>query len=307
MGNNIGFGEAQNRYNFPEMAKGLAKMSDSARIFTAAEPEVGGVMDAFRVESIGHIPTKTTSVRAHLPFYGLAIVQQGCGYFCVDDGPMRRLRAPAVFYFWPGPLFHFGPAQGTSWDERWLCITGPRVMDWVRWGWLPPADQPCRIVESLAAAQMHQRISHAFPPFNELPLDQAKIEIEHLVYQLSRNIHSPSPSAPDKLNSLIQDWIKAPQRTRDLLAAAKSLGMSYSNFRHQFARRTELTPHQFLLRLRIDQACVQLAQTNRSVKTIARDCGFDLVESFNRAFRRVKQVTPTDYRRRLRLMMPQSS
>lgn len=48
--------------------------------------------------------------------------------------------------------------------------------------------------------------------------------------------------------------------------------------------------------LRIGRACRQLSDTERSVAEIAYDCGFGNLANFNRRFRAVKGMTPTEFR-----------
>jgi AraC family transcriptional regulator of arabinose operon len=277
-------------------------MPDTSQPWAAGEPAIGSIIDTLRIETIGYLPAKAESIHTRFPFAGIGLVLRGAGYFGIDDQPARTFTAPAVFFIRPGPVFHYGPESGSVWEERYLCFSGPRVADWQRWGWLSASERPCPLAEPDALAQMHRRICRAFAPFQEIPLDQAKLELEQLIHAISRQAFSHSQNK-DKLGVLIEHWIKDPAAAGELRAAARALGMSYSGFRHHFARRTGLTPHQFLLRLRIDQASVRLAQTVDPVKAIAFDCGFVFVESFNRAFRQVKGITPGEYRRRMGLLM----
>ena len=270
-------------------------------IWTASEPEIGGSLDTLRIESIGYIPVKTDLIQTRFPFDGVGLVLRGCGFIRVDKGPIRRIQAPAVFFIWPGPLFQYGPDSGTTWEERYLTFSGRRVMDWLRWRWLPRSDRPLALKQPESLEQIHRIICSAFPPLNLISLDQAKLELEQLVYEVYRQ-GTFSTRKDDKLTALIQRWSREPHLAENLHATAHRIGMSYSSFRQQFAGRTGLPPHQFLLRLRIDQACLRLAQTDDSVKAIACDCGFTFVESFNRAFRQVKNVTPIEFRRRMRLL-----
>ncbi len=271
--------------------------------WTSLQPELGSVMDTLRIETIGHIPAKTESVRSQFPFDGVGLVLRGRGFYRVADGPVRPLRAPVAFRVWPGVVFHYGPEEGTAWEERYLCFTGPRVADWMRWGWMPQSS-PQSLAEPETLEQMHRRICRAFPPFSEIPLDQAKIEIELFIHELHRQ--SVAHSRCDKLEALIQRWIREPDSAGGLRAAAHSLGMSYSSFRQHFAQRTGLTPHQFLLRLRIDRASLRLARTHDPIKAIATDSGFAFIESFNRAFRKIKKMAPGEYRRRMMLLVAKS-
>ncbi len=49
-------------------------------------------------------------------------------------------------------------------------------------------------------------------------------------------------------------------------------------------------------RLRIDDACKLLQDTNMTVSQIATKCGFNNIEYFNRTFKKINQCSPTDYR-----------
>src|SRR5687768_12743322 len=142
-------------------------MPQAERIFAAVQREDGSVMDEFRVENIGHVLAQQQGIRARFPSHGIVMMLRGCGVLRIEQGPIRRSQATAVFYSWPGPLFHYGPEDGSVWEERWLCLTGPRVLDWVRWGWLPCSDRPRRLLEPTTIAQTHRRLMRAFPPLGE--------------------------------------------------------------------------------------------------------------------------------------------
>ncbi len=52
----------------------------------------------------------------------------------------------------------------------------------------------------------------------------------------------------------------------------------------------------YLENVRLNHACIMLKESNFSVDDIAEKCGYYTVQSFRRAFKRVKGITPTDYR-----------
>ena len=52
----------------------------------------------------------------------------------------------------------------------------------------------------------------------------------------------------------------------------------------------------FLNTYRIDEAKQQLAQSDKAITTIAFDCGFKTLSTFNRAFKKIEGVTPTMFR-----------
>jgi PAS domain S-box-containing protein len=75
-------------------------------------------------------------------------------------------------------------------------------------------------------------------------------------------------------------------------------GLSVSQFERSFRRAFGTTPHQYVLRLRIDAACRQLAQSDDSIAAIAVGCGFADHAHLTRSFSRHMSMTPTQYRHR---------
>ena len=277
----------------------LTVMPDSKDEWSATEPEVSGVMDTLRIETVGYLPRKRELVDARFGFEGFGIVIKGHGRFRVANGTDRELRAPAVFFIWPGPLFRYGPAPGTTWEERCLCFSGRRVQDWLRWGWLDHPGTPMPLAQTEALVQHHRNIALAFRPGGKPSLDEAKIEIERMVLLLHR-MTEESALGDDNVSRLIRDWSESPPLRVDLHATAAKLGISYSGFRAKFLQQAGVGPYQFLLRMRIDGAARRLLTGSLPVKAVALDAGFEHTESFCRAFQRIKGVSPGKFRARFR-------
>jgi transcriptional regulator GlxA family with amidase domain len=81
-------------------------------------------------------------------------------------------------------------------------------------------------------------------------------------------------------------------------ALAQRANMSERTFARVFAAETNFTPAVYVERLRIDAARRSLEATKKSVKQIARACGFGTVETLHRAFKRSVGSTPLQYRAR---------
>ncbi len=79
---------------------------------------------------------------------------------------------------------------------------------------------------------------------------------------------------------------------------AASTGYSPSYFSHMFAEETGLSPYQFVLKSRLDQAQQLLKTTRLPVQEIAFQCGFNSAANFCYTFRRVTGMSAHDYRRR---------
>lgn len=76
----------------------------------------------------------------------------------------------------------------------------------------------------------------------------------------------------------------------------KLTSLSRPTFARQFKKLSGHTLSEFLNRLRLQAACRELAETDRSILEIALASGFTQVSFFNRLFRRVMKCSPSGYR-----------
>ena len=84
-----------------------------------------------------------------------------------------------------------------------------------------------------------------------------------------------------------------------LQVLAKESGYSRVHFVRMFRAATGYTPHNYLLKLRVDRVRELLASPTLSLTDIALECGFSSHSHLSRVFRQVLGVTPSEYRRNL--------
>jgi AraC family transcriptional regulator len=77
---------------------------------------------------------------------------------------------------------------------------------------------------------------------------------------------------------------------------AQSVGLSTAHFARMFRKSTGETPHQFVLRLRVDRAKAMLRISDARVFDVAMACGFKTPQHFAQVFRDACRVSPTEYR-----------
>jgi AraC-like DNA-binding protein len=66
-----------------------------------------------------------------------------------------------------------------------------------------------------------------------------------------------------------------------------------------FTKETGLSPHQYVLRVRIERAKIHLRDDTLSVSQVSKLVGFRTQEHFTKVFRRVVGVTPSKFREEL--------
>ena len=259
------------------------------------EPSFGSVIDDFRVVTWGWLPRKSEKVDATIAFDGLCLILKGRGTFRLDDGPPHEVVAPCFFNIWPGPRFRYGPDAGTNWEERYLCLDGPRVEKWKQWKWLRHASAPQRLRAKALCKKLHMRLGEAVDPPHWHSIDEAKLGVERLLFLLTNS--ETRNRTLDPLGQMLEDWRDASKRPASLREAAASVGMGYSSFRDKVAKRKGMGPHQYLLHMRLDEASRLLIGTDESIKAIAYTTGFHSMESFCRAFRRMRGMSAGEYQR----------
>lgn len=77
---------------------------------------------------------------------------------------------------------------------------------------------------------------------------------------------------------------------------AQSVGLSTAHFARMFRQSTGETPHQFVLRQRVERAKVMLRAPDARVLDVSVACGFKTQQHFAQVFRDACRVSPTEYR-----------
>ena len=75
--------------------------------------------------------------------------------------------------------------------------------------------------------------------------------------------------------------------------------MSYASFYNYFRRNYKVPFKEYLLGIRIDYACKLLKDEALNISEIAYSCGFENLSNFNRQFRRLRAMTPSQYQRQI--------
>ena len=107
------------------------------------------------------------------------------------------------------------------------------------------------------------------------PADQKSQVIEECLAYMTENLDQPL--------------------TLEEIAQHGSLSPYY--FAHLFKKETGYSPHDYLLRARVEKAKYLLKSTDTSLKEVAACCGFSNDSNFSSTFKRITGFTPLTYKK----------
>ncbi len=92
----------------------------------------------------------------------------------------------------------------------------------------------------------------------------------------------------------VGDYYDRPLRISDL---ADACHMSETHFRRLFVRCVGMHPVEYINYVRVKMACERLRKTNEPIADVAVKCGFSSLATFNRNFRRITGISPSEWKK----------
>jgi AraC-like DNA-binding protein len=187
---------------------------------------------------------------------------------------------------------------GETWEFFWLAITGQdavRIHRMIQANAGPVLQLRPEAVEKLARCSLRLIKGEGNTPgaASAIAYEATMILYDDLLGSHSR------PATPGDIDPIrrvidhIRDHLSEPL---NVSALAKIAGLSRAHFTRMFAIREGLSPAEFVLNERMTLATKLLIEDDISVKQIASACGFDDPNYFAKAFRRVFNTSPTEFR-----------
>jgi len=261
---------------------------------------VGGLQLAGALENNEGIDPKAMRV---LGSYALIYILAADGYYADARGLRRELGPGDAVLIFPELAHAYGPRPGTPWRHLYVVFSGPQFDLWRKAGLLDPARpvwraEPVdfwarRLEEAVQTGESHGPAAalRALGRFLDALGDMLAVhEVEErdpagLAWFAESQRLLGGPGA--------RGWA-TPQQV------ARTVGLSYENFRKQFAARAGVSPGQFRKRKRIDRACSAIYHGGRTLKQLAEELEFCDVFHFSKAFKQITGTTPSEFRRKVR-------
>ena len=133
-----------------------------------------------------------------------------------------------------------------------------------------------------------------------LSLLQALASFPQKQYAASPNyLLTPSLFSNKKMERVISYLNKRYTQPVSLNEIASFTAMNPAAFCRYFKEHTGKTFKQYILEMRIGYACKLLAADRLNISQISLECGFESITPFNRSFKKITGLTPTQYKEKV--------
>lgn len=103
----------------------------------------------------------------------------------------------------------------------------------------------------------------------------------------------------DVFGKIIRYLYKNREKSVRLSDLAKTFEVSERTLNRLFEANMGVKPIEYFNDLKINRACVLIAENELSISEVAYECGFSSIRTFNRIFSKKKGCTPTEYKKHI--------
>lgn len=230
-----------------------------------------------------------------VPDYALVYIKRGRGEFEGTGLGRQDIGEGDLLVLYPGVWYRYRPDPQTDWQERWVRFSGDlarRLMNRHPFDESRPVFHFERdeVVEALFS-----NLEDALPHEQGYEHERSTIIlllIDRLV-QLQRN--------GNVMRRVMREILAHLSEPLDMERLAQDYNMSMTTFRRRFKQVSGVTPHEYLVKARVEKACRMLTVSRLTISEIARAVGFSCLFYFDKVFKRKQGCTPGDYLRSHRL------
>ena len=224
---------------------------------------------------------------------GGCIFENNYGRYVVESG--------SVLLLYPDEWHRYKPDVNTGWEEYWISFKGNYPE------FLMNKNFPCKekpIIQTGCNAQL-QTLLHELIKKTDIGIIGFQQIISGITLQilgiLDHSYQNPQFKDNNKDTELIRKATfflnERISEKVDLELLARELPMGYSRFRKLFKNIIGLSPNQYILNLRLEEAKKLLKTSNLSINEIAHRCGFESMTHFCKFFQQKNNVSASQFRK----------
>ena len=239
--------------------------------------------------------------------YQLLYIASGKGYFyfkgsenatVVTKGNMVlfRPKEPQVYYYY----------AVDKTEVYWVHFTGWKVEEYLDRYELPKEENVFFTGVSPDYPWIYNQIIRELQLQRENYEDMIRLFLRHIFLTINRYIKEGKQIKNDTINDIeraVHYFNENYSKPISIEQYASEHLMSVNWFIHNFKNVMKVPPMQYIVSLRISAAKGYLENSNKNIAEIAATVGYDNALYFSRLFRKYTGVTPTEYRKRSKILI----
>ncbi|MBL7972839.1 MAG: AraC family transcriptional regulator [Prolixibacteraceae bacterium] len=231
--------------------------------------------------------------------FQLVYITKGKGQFASGHAPAGEVPEGSVFVLFPNEWHTYRPSEISGWESYWVGFSGSFADGLLAGNQLLKNSPVLNIGYDEEIVSLYKKlleVSNSERPGYQQLLSGIVIHLLAYVFYRERDKNWKDKEVLakiDKARLIIREKINTPVSPEELAA---SLNMSYTWFRRMFRQYTGLAPAQYIAQLKMQKAKELLTRSDKTVKEIALELGFESIDYFSTAFRKQTGQTPTQFR-----------
>ncbi|MDO1449286.1 AraC family transcriptional regulator [Rhodocytophaga aerolata] len=232
--------------------------------------------------------------RQHVLIYCI----QGEGWYQVQD--QKYSVKPNQLFILPAHLSHkYGSFNQNPWTIYWLHFTGWHASSFLEYLYNNDNYSPLTVVPNEERFRLFEDIySHLIMSFNLDNIIYANNCLYPFLVSFRESVYKHA--IREEQGDVVQQSIEFMKGHLDqkftLQQLAEQVGLSASHYSAIFRQKTQNSPVNFFMFLKIQWSCQLLENTNLRVKEIAHQIGFDDPYHFSRVFSQFIGLSPQQFR-----------
>ncbi|OOG63182.1 AraC family transcriptional regulator [Flavobacterium sp. A45] len=261
------------------------------------------VLSHLYITHIGYFPKAAYHFRKrkngctdNILFYCL----RGKGWYTIKDkrfevGPNQFFIIPATKEF-----LSYGADENDPWTIYWIHFSGNDMETFNKSFNIGHFDGPQQITFNEKGIElweiMYQNLEMGYGKEN---ITKANLCLYHFVSSFlypDVNSNEKKQDEKDSINNTILFMRSKLAEKLTLEDLAQMNNLSPSHFSLLFKKSTGMSPLDYFIHLKLQQACLQLLTSEVKIKNIAADLGYDDPYYFSRLFKKYMNMSPLQYR-----------
>lgn len=234
--------------------------------------------------------------------YIIHLVKEGNGIFKCN-GKAYEVSAGQMFFIFPDTLVEYYPDKASPWKYCWINFDGteaPQLISCTSFGLNNPITPI--LDRNLRNIFFELCLTNGASGTSETSV---RIRAKGLFYLFMSELTAAFPSEhgspyssdlPALAAELIRNNCYNPELSVESIADA--LSVNRISLYRAFKKKLNISPAQFIIKVRIERACSILSNTSLPIKTVAYSVGYSDSLYFSKAFSANMGMSPSEYRKR---------